>query len=289
MDWMRYRLVYLLISLSVIGSGVFAIFRWGLPLGLDFKGGALIEYKIPDTSPEKVKESVEKAGVSVLSVQETSDQTFFIRSNELSGEKKEEVKKALEETTGKKVEELRYENVGPVVGSDLIRKTLYALGIAASLILIWIAFQFKSLKFGISGVVAMLHDSLVLLGLFAIFSHFFGPEIDFLFVTAALTILSFSVHDTIVVYDRIRETQKRQQGDLYTIANQAVTQTMVRSLNNSFTIIFMLVALILLGGSTIQWFAIALLVGTISGTYSSPFVAVPLLVTWDEFTRRIKR
>ena len=113
-----------------------------------------------------------------------------------------------------------------------------------------------------------------------------GAEIDFLFVTAMLTILSFSVHDTIVVYDRTRETQKKYGGDMETIANKALTETMVRSLNNSMTIVFMLIALILLGGETIKWFAVALLVGTISGTYSSPFVAVPILVTWDKLIRR---
>jgi preprotein translocase subunit SecF len=117
--------------------------------------------------------------------------------------------------------------------------------------------------------------------------HFFGAEVDFLFVTALLTILSFSVHDTIVVYDRIRENQKRLQGNMKDLANKALTETMIRSFNNSMTIVFMLVALVLLGGTTIKWFAVALLVGTISGTYSSPFVAVPILVTWDEIEKKL--
>ena len=171
----------------------------------------------------------------------------------------------------------------------LVKKTFYAMIISAVLILLWVAIQFKSFKFGVSAVLAMFHDSLVLIGSFALLGHFFGAEVDFLFVTAALTILSFSVHDTIVVYDRIRESQKKVGGRLYDLANKAVTETMVRSLNNSFTIIFMLVALLLLGGETIKWFAAALLIGTISGTYSSPFVAVPILVTWDEITRKLKR
>jgi preprotein translocase subunit SecF len=115
-----------------------------------------------------------------------------------------------------------------------------------------------------------------------------GAEVDFLFVTALLTTLSFSVHDTIVVYDRIRESQRKARGDLVTLANQAVSQTMVRSLNNSFTIIFMLTALILLGGTTIKWFAVALFIGTVLGTYSSPFVAVPILVVWDKAMKRFK-
>jgi preprotein translocase subunit SecF len=135
----------------------------------------------------------------------------------------------------------------------------------------------------------MFHDSLVLIGSFALLGHFFGVEIDFLFVTALLTILSFSVHDTIVNYDRVRELKRKFGGSLYDLANKATSETMVRSLNNSFTIIFMLVALILLGGETIRWFAVALLIGTISGTYSSPFVSVAILVTWDEIQKKLKQ
>ena len=135
----------------------------------------------------------------------------------------------------------------------------------------------------------MLHDTLMLIGGFSILGHFFGAEIDFLFVTAALTILSFSVHDTIVVFDRIREKQKKEGGELINVVNSAITETMNRSLNNSFTIIFMLLSLVLLGGDTIRWFAIALLIGTISGTYSSPFVAVPLLITWERLEKKFKK
>ena len=146
------------------------------------------------------------------------------------------------------------------------------------------------MKFGVSAILAMLHDTIILLGTFALLGHFVAVEVDILFVTAMLTILSFSVHDTIVVYDRIRETSKRSSGlPMIDIANRAVTETMVRSLNNSLTIIFMLVALFLMGGVTIKWFVFALLVGTITGTYSSPFVAVPLVVTWEELRKKMKR
>ena len=132
----------------------------------------------------------------------------------------------------------------------------------------------------------MLHDSLVLLGIFSLLGHFFGIEVDLLFVTATLTVLSFSVHDTIVVYDRIRELQKRHSNEsVYELANQAVSETMIRSLNNSLTIIFMLLALFLLGGVSTRFFALALLIGTVSGSYSSPFTAVPLLVIWDDLRK----
>jgi len=289
MNWMKYRLIYFLISAAVIGAGIFAYFKWGLSLGIDFKGGALIEYQVgKDFSTEEAIKKIENPSLQVYSIQKAGDKTYLIRTNPLDAHYRENIGIVLKELTGEATE-LRFENVGPSIGPDLIKKTIYAIAIAASAILLWVAFQFRSIKFGVSAVLAMLHDSLVLLGSFALFGHFFAAEIDFLFVTALLTILSFSVHDTIVVYDRIRETRKKVGGSMMEMANMAVSQTMVRSLNNSFTIIFMLVALILLGGTSIKWFAIALLVGTISGTYSSPFVAVPILVSWDVLQRKIKR
>jgi preprotein translocase subunit SecF len=288
-DWMKYRPVYFLISGLVIAAGIFSLIKWGLNLGVDFKGGAILEYKFSNKiSTETATSEIEKDGVSITSIQSIGEDNYLIRLPSISVAEKDKIKNSLEKVSGGNVEELRFENVGPSVGPELVRKTVYALIIASSLILLWIAYQFKSIKFGISATLATLHDSIVLIGLYSILGHFFGAEVDFLFVTALLTILSFSVHDTIVVYDRVRETQKKYGGELHELANKALSETMVRSLNNSFTIIFMLVALLLLGGSSIKWFAAALLIGTISGTYSSPFVAVPILITWDEIEKKIK-
>ena len=265
-DWMRYRLLYLTISLIVIGAGVFSVVKWGFKIGVDFTGGSVLEYVFPDGSSKTIKSGpLDEAG-------------------------KAKIKKDLEISVGGQVTEIRFENVGPTIGPELIKKTLYALIIATSAILLWVAYQFKNIKFGVSATLATLHDSLVLLGSFSLLGHFYGAEIDFLFVTAMLTILSFSVHDTIVVFDRIRESKKKGESatDIYTLANAALSQTMIRSVNNSFTIIFMLIALILMGGSTVKWFSVALLIGTISGTYSSPFVAVSILVTWDQVANKLK-
>jgi preprotein translocase subunit SecF len=261
-DWMKYRWLYLLISGIVIIAGVLSVLKWGFKVGIDFTGGIVAEYKLDSGQSKK-----------------------FV----YSPLQKDEAEKQRLDYKNQGVTEISFENVGPSIGPELIRKTIYALIISASLILLWVAYQFKSFKFGISATLATLHDSLVLLGLFSILGHFFGAEVDFLFVTAMLTILSFSVHDTIVVYDRIRESQRKTGGSIYDLANKALSETMVRSLNNSFTIIFMLVALILMGGETTKWFAVALLIGTISGTYSSPFVAVPILVTWDEIQKKLKK
>lgn len=290
MNWMKYRWLYLLISLSVIGSGVFGFFKWGLNFGVDFKGGSIAEFKFEkEVSTEKIISGLDKEGIKVISVQKLEGNTYLFKLNPLTSEERQKTKMFLTESNeGNTVDELRFETVGPSVGPELIKKTVYAIVVASSLILLWVAYQFKSIKFGTCAVLAMIHDSLVLVGTFALLGHFFQAEIDFLFVTAILTILSFSVHDTIVVYDRIRESQKKLGGDIYDLANIATSQTMVRSLNNSFTIIFMLIALILLGGLSIRWFAVALLIGTVSGTYSSPFVAVSLLVTWDQIEKKFK-
>ncbi len=288
-DWMKYRLVYFLISGVVILAGIFSLAKWGLKLGVDFKGGAMLEYKFSNSiSTEKAVSEIEKNGISITSIQVTGANNYLLKLPSISASEKEKIQNLLENLSGGKVEELRFENVGPSVGPELIKKTFYALIIATSIILLWIAYQFKSFKFGISATLATFHDSLVVIGIYSILGHFFNAEVDFLFVTALLTILSFSVHDTIVVYDRVRETQKKYGGNMYDLANRALSETMVRSLNNSFTIIFMLAALLLLGGTTIKWFAATLLIGTISGTYSSPFVAVPILVIWDEIAKKIK-
>ncbi|OGM10298.1 protein-export membrane protein SecF [Candidatus Woesebacteria bacterium RBG_19FT_COMBO_47_8] len=287
MKWMKYRLVYFAISALVIAVGVFSLLKWGLAFGVDFKGGAILEYRFnTDVSEEKLTSLIEGTKAQVASVQKTGNGSYIIRLSPISIEQKEIIGVLLEKNF--EAQELRFENVGPSIGPELVKKTLYALIISATAILLWVAIQFKSIKFGASAVLAMFHDSVVVIGTYSFLGHFFGAEVDFLFVTALLTILSFSVHDTIVVYDRIRESHKKLGGSVTELADKAISETMVRSLNNSFTIIFMLVALLLLGGTTIRWFAATLLIGTVSGTYSSPFVAVPILVTWEEIQKKIK-
>ncbi len=288
MDWMKYKKIYFVISGILIAVGLYSLLAWGFNLGVDFKGGTIAEYKFQEAiSTEEVSKNVEGEGIEVSSIQITGENQYVFRLSPLNTEEKDKFKSALDKT-GKSFEELRFETVGPSIGPELIKKTFIAIGIAAGLLLFWVAYQFKSFMFGTSAILAMFHDTFNLIGLFALFGHFFSAEVDFLFVTAVLTTLSFSVHDTIVVYDRIRESQKKVGGNLVDLANKAVSQTMVRSLNNSFTIIFMLFALILLGGSTVKWFAIALFIGTVLGTYSSPFVAVPLLVIWDEVSQKLR-
>ena len=292
MNWMRFKWLYFLISALIIVPGVYSLIRWGFRPSIDFTGGTLLEYKISQqVEKEKLEEVVKKVSeIELYSLQMTSQNTYLFRFAPLDKNKVEEIKNKIEKELNARVEEVRFETIGPVLGEELLRKTVVGILLAAGFILFYVAWRFKDKKFGICAILAMFHDSLVLLGSFSLLGHFLGVEVDTLFVTAVLTILSFSVHDTVVVYDRIRESQKNLPNlSFEQLVNKAVTETLVRSLNNSLTIIFMLFALLLMGGETIRWFVAALLIGTISGTYSSTFTAAPLLVIWEQLKLKKKK
>ena len=285
-NWIKYSKVYFVISATFLGIGLFSVLKWGLPLGLDFTGGAVIDYKIDDTSKiDQLRQKFDENQIEVDQVQE-SEGRVSIKTKSLPEDKQEKTAKIAEEVG---VERIQVQNVGPTVGPELVKKTLYAILIASVIILLWVATQFKKFTYGLSAVLAMFHDTFMLVGMFSLLGHLFGAEIDFLFVTAVLTTLSFSVHDTIVVFDRIREIQKKHGGELVEVTNRALTETMRRSIINSLTIIIMLLCLTIIGGVTIRWFAAALLIGAISGTYSSPFVAVPLYIVFEKLAKRRKK
>jgi preprotein translocase subunit SecF len=280
---MKYWWLYFIISLAVIIPGTFSLVVWGLKPSIDFTGGTTIVWEA-QTDEINLRKLATENNVEIREISSKGN-TWTISTVPLS--------KDLYQTYKAKVEgakELSFDTVGPALGSELIKKTISAILLAASLILFYVAYRFKNIKFGVSAILAMLHDSLVLLGVFSLMGHFWGVEVDTLFVTALLTILSFSVHDTIVVYDRIRELKKKHGYlEFEDIINRAVVETMGRSINNSLTIIFMLLAMYLLGGDSTKWFIFALLVGTVSGTYSSTFTAAPILIVWDKFGRRNKK
>ena len=286
-NWLKYMKVYFLISAVVIGIGLYSSGTWGIPLGLDFTGGATVEYKINDQSQiDEIKQKLTESGIEIGQVQTSGQDRIIIKTKSLEADKQSATEKI---ATDLEIERIQVQNVGPTIGPELIKKTLVAIVVASIAILLWVTTQFKKVTFGISAILAMLHDSLVLIGMFSLLGKLFGAEIDFLFVTALLTTLSFSVHDTIVVFDRIREIQKKHGGELIDVANRAISETMRRSIVNSLTIIIMLVSLVAFGGDTIRWFAVALLIGAISGTYSSPFVAIPLFIQLNNLQQKIRK
>lgn len=287
---MKLKFVYFTISLLVILPGVFSLVKWGLNPSIDFTGGSLIEVQGPDVKNELVKD-----GVEVSSTQKSGEQSYLYRTKMIDNAKKDQIMSQLKGKYGPYITISRFETVGPVIGQELTKKALYAVGLASIAIIIYIAYAFREIpkpysswKFGVSAVVALLHDVLVVAGIFSLLGHFFKVEIDALFVTALLTVIGFSVHDTIVVFDRIRENLRRTAGrvSFEEVVNESVLQTLARSLTTSLTVLFTLLALILFGGESIRWFVLALLVGIFSGTYSSIFNAAPLLVSWE--TKRPK-
>lgn len=284
---------YFLFSLLVMLPGLVIMLIFGLRLGIDFVGGTLLEYKFEKRVTARIlKEEISKKDTEVSTINPSGENTFIIKTKPLAENKIGEIKNQLSEKFGK-VEELRVETVGPVVGAETARNAFWALIIASLMIVLYLALVFRkvpkpasSLRFGIAAVVALLHDVLVVLGIFAILGVLFNVEIDVLFVTALLTVIGFSVHDTIVVFDRIRENLPKHLSKSFTeVANIAIVQTLARSLNTSLTVVFVLLSLLLFGGETIKWFVVALLVGVISGTYSSIFNATALLVLWEEKLR----
>lgn len=281
-NFLKYRWLYAFISLIAIGMGIFSIIRWGYRYSIDFVGGTNLEYQLKYKKDiDKVKTILKKNKIEVIEIRQ-NDTVLTVRAKALTPKQSEAIEKELRGAFGPYLSILRSETVGPTLGAETLKKTILASGIAIIGILIYMSFTFKSFNFALAAIIAMIHDFLVVIGMYSFLSHFFHAEVDTLFVTALLTTMSFSIHDTIVIFDKIREYKAAgMDDDVNHYANKALTETLVRSLNNSITIIFMLLALILLGGSTIKFFVLTLLVGTITGTYSSPFVATPILV-WLE-------
>lgn len=291
---MRFKNWFIIFSMVIILPGLFFLLTSGLKLGIDFTGGGLLEYQfeVPQASgsaqvrsEEEIRDNLSKHG----SVTPSGPRTFLLRTKPMEQEQLNQLKSQIASESGQFVVR-REENVGPIIGKELEQKALIALLISGAAIVAYITWAFRhvpkpasSFRFAVSTIVALLHDVLVVVGLFAILGHFWDVEIDSLFVTALLTVIGFSVHDTIVVFDRIRENLPKYMSHKFEeVADISVTQTLARSLNTSLTVVLVLLALLLFGGETIRWFVVALLVGVVSGTYSSIFNATAVLVWWEE-------
>ncbi len=290
--------IYFLISFLVIIPGIISLFLWGLKLSIEFTGGTRSTLLFPQTVNEQTIETVEnvyeKEKADVASVR-LEDKRVIVQSKPLSREQNDKILTGLKQNE-KDVKQEEIETIGPTIGRETTLNAFKSLGIASLLIVLYIAYSFRtvpkparSFRFGICAIAALLHDALLLVGVFSLLGHYFDVEVDSLFITAVLTAIGFSVHDTIVVFDRIRENLRKSAGAPFAqVVNDSVLQTIVRSLNTSLTTILVLLTLLLFGGESIRWFVVALLIGIISGTYSSIFNAAPLLVTWQEWDRKRK-
>jgi len=291
MNFLRFRIFYFSLSLLFLVPGIFFLLRFGLRPSIDFVGGSLIEIRLSEPT-ELTSERLAPLlpeGYDLNTLQPSGEMKYQLKGSEISNDQKDLFIQSAQAELGP-VEVLRFDTIGPTLSAELLKKTLSAVLLVSGLITLYVWYRFRDLKYGVCATLAMFHDSLILIGSFSILGYFLGAEVDVLFVTALLTTLSFSVHDTIVVYDRIRElTHKHPKHSYAVVLNAAITETLARSINNSLTIILMLFSLSLLGGETIRWFSIALLIGAITGTYSSTFTAVPMLSLWDEIEKRKKK
>lgn len=289
--------IFFTIAGILVAACVGLAVTFGLPLGIDFTGGSIIEVAYEGERPniETAEESVAELGLSSFSVRPSGDDQFIIRTTFLEEAQRQELLAALEADTDGEVSEERFSSVGPVIGSELASKALTAIGIVIFGIIAFIAFAFRkvskpvsSYKYGLVAIAALIHDILLPIGVFAVIASITGAQIDVLFVMALLTILGYSVNDTIVVMDRVRENlqlnEEYEHGASFDkVVGQSLEDTFVRSINTSLTTVIVLFSLYWIGGESTELFALMLLVGAVAGTYSSIFLASPLLVKVKEW------
>ena len=288
-DIVKHRYKYFGISLLVIIPGMIALIIWGLPLAIDFKGGSLLDIRFEKGAipqPSQITAFYSENGFNDSIVQTSGDKGMIIRSLDMTDEQRDQLVSAMETRFNATITVQRFETVGPSVGQEVAKRSAGAVGLAAIGILAYITYAFRGVshafRYGIAAIIAMLHDVAVVIGVQAILAHFLKWEIDSLFLTALLTVIGFSVHDTIVVFDRIRENLSISRKQPYeTVVNRSIVQTLARSINTQLTVMLTLLSLAIFGGITIRHFVIILLIGVFSGTYSSIFNASPILVVWE--------
>jgi len=289
-DILGKRYLYFAISLLVILPGLIILAIWKLPLAIDFTGGSLLEVKFDSgksPQPAEVVILYNELGVEDVQVQTTGEGTLVSKSSFLDDETRGQVVSEMERKFSSIVTVLRYDSVGPTVGKEVASRAALAVSVAALAVIIYITYAFRGIqhafRYGLCAIIAMVHDVAVVVSLSAIGGHFWGWQIDSLFLTALLTVIGFSVQDKIVVFDRIRENSGiLRRLPFEKLVNHSIIQTLQRSINTQLmTVEFMLLALALFGGVTLREFALILLVGLFSGTYSSIFIAAPILVAWE--------
>ena len=290
--FIKYYKVWLSIAAATVVACSISLAVFGLKPGIDFTGGSLIEYSFSKTRPsaEQIDELYQKtAGVNEVFVQRTGEKNLIVRSSFLNEDQHKQILAAIKKqfgVDGNDVREEQVETVGAVISQQLRSKAIWAIILVNLSIIAYLAYAFRkvsrpvaSWKYGLMAIAALIHDVLLVLGVFALLGHYRGVEVDIAFVVAVLTVLGYSVNDTIVVYDRIRENIiHHSAGTFAEVVNRGLNETLMRSLNTTFTVLLPLGALLILGGSTVHSFTLALIIGMASGAYSSIFIAAPLLV-----------
>ncbi len=295
----QYRKIWFALSGILLSLSILAMFVYGFNLSIDFKGGTITEvrYEVERLEKALIESNINNLNWGGFSVRPSESDRYIIRTKELSPDEKERLLEALGHPLSLLTIE-RQNTIGPVAGAELQSKAMKAIAVVIVMIVLFVTFAFRhvskqvaSWKYGLATIIALAHDVVIPTGIFVLFGRLLGVEIDLLFVTGLLAILGYSVHDTIVVFDRVRENLKINQEkniieEFDVTVGQSVNQTFARSINTSLTIFITLSALYLFGSATIQSFALLLIIGLIAGTYSSIFVASPLLVTFYKWQRK---
>ncbi len=303
----KHRKIFFVLSALLFAISFYGIFRYGFKLSIDFKGGTITEARYEHERPAKdvIESNISSLNLGGFSVRPSESDRYIVRTKELSPSEREQLLGALGHPLSSLTIE-RQNTIGPTAGAELKSKAMKAIAVVILMIVLFITFAFRgvsnaslpretrgvsSWKYGLATVIALIHDVVIPTGVFVFLGHFFGIEIDLLFVTGLLAILGYSVHDSIVVFDRVRENLRLQSEsdrseDFETTVGQSVRQTFARSLNTSLTIFITLVALYIYGPVATKHFALLLAIGVIIGTYSSIFVASPLLVTFYKLQKK---
>jgi preprotein translocase subunit SecF len=296
MGIVKNRKIWYSFSGLLILASLFSIFYFGLNLSIEFTGGSLLEIEYQSVRPDisAIQNKISGLNFGNIAIQPIGERGIIIRSKTLAEEEHRALLESLSSTGA--FNEVRFDSIGPIIGKELTQKSIYSIILVVIMIILYIAFAFRkvskpvsSFKYGLMAVTALLHDVTIPIGIFAFLGRYFGVQIDILFVTAILTVLGFSVHDTIVVFDRIRENLRKNIGkEFEETVEISIRQTVVRSINTSLTVIFVLLALFFFAGETTKYFSLTLIIGVFFGTYSSIFLASPLLVTLYKFQSRKK-
>ncbi|MFA6254586.1 MAG: protein translocase subunit SecF [Patescibacteria group bacterium] len=303
----KRRKIWLTTSTLMTIVGLVSFIMFGLKLGIDFTGGSLMELEFAVSVPtnQQINEALVSIDINNAVIQPVGEQGITIRAQDIDEATHQKILETLKQKfqpelpqsdsgiimEAKVLEEKRFDSIGPSIGQELKNKTVWGIIIVSVAIIAYIAWAFRKIskpvaswKFGTIAVISLMHDIIITAGIFAILGKFYGIEVNAPFIAALLTIFGYSNNDTIVVFDRIRENLIRHMGeDFETIVEKSINEVIVRSINTSFTVLLALFALLIFGGATIRDFVLALIIGVTIGTYSSIFLASPLLVVWEKF------
>lgn len=294
MPIIRFRTIWYLFSGALIIASIVSLIMWGLNLGIDFRGGTLMEVRFTEARPsvDDFAKTVQGIAEGDVVAQPVAEQGMIVRSRALNQQEHELLTAALLKAHGT-FDELRFDSIGPTIGEELRQKAIYAIIIVLLATILYVAWAFRHVSYPISSwvygiitVITAFHDVIIPVGLFSILGHFYGVETNGAFVAAVLTIMGYSINDTIVVLDRVRENVKTSRDEFNVTVGRSVHQTYARSLNTTLTTLLALVAVYFFGGESVKYFALALIVGIATGAYSSIFIASPLLVDWYNWRRR---